>query len=51
MFRDCVDFYRSAFGKFPKMRRKVEKEVRKDLSIESDEDKEKFEKFINSYPF
>lgn len=49
LFQDCVEFYRKAYTRFPKMRRQAEKEAKRDLNIKSTEDKEKFEKFINNY--
>ena len=48
-FSECVAFYRDAFMKYPKMRLQVEKEVKKDMNIKSDESKEEFEKFIKNY--
>lgn len=48
-FCECVAFYRDAFMKYPKMRLQVEKEVKKDMNIKSDESKEEFEKFIKNY--
>lgn len=49
LFRECVEFYRQAYVRFPKMRQQVEKEVKKDLNIKSNIDKENFEKFIKNY--
>lgn len=50
LFAQCVGFYREAYGKYPEMRKQVEKEVRKDLGIKkSDVEKENFDTFIKNY--